>query len=141
MSTLPSLHGPANPADIGYPATLPIELALRTSSLRDICDAYGIDRTEWDALRVNPVFVADLTAAVEMVRKEGMSFKLKARMQSEHLLTTSWKMIHAPHDEVPPAVKADLLKFTVRAAGLSEEKASTQAGANGNTLQIQINLN
>ena len=129
---------PDNPADLGYPHTLPIEVAMKTASIQDICSAYGLTREDWDKLRNDPVFVADVASAVEMLKKEGMSFKMKARLQAEELLKTSWKLIHAPMDEVPPSVKADLIKFTVRAAGLEADPKS--ANANQNNLQININL-
>jgi hypothetical protein len=130
---------PQNPAEIGaYPPTLPIELALRVDTVEKICEAYGISHDEWLELRADPVFQRDLSEAVKLVKKEGMSFKLKAQLQSEELLKTSWKMIHAPADEVPPSVKADLLKFTVRAAGYAEP--AEKAGGMQNALQININL-
>jgi hypothetical protein len=132
---------PDNPAELGYPPTLPVEVALRTASIRRICEAYHLTREDWDALRQDPRFVADVAAAVEMLRREGMSFKMKARLQSEELLRTSWRMIHAPSDEVPPSVRADLLKFTIRVAGLdASAAAATNAAQANNTLQIQINL-
>jgi len=117
---------------------LPIELALRVDTVEKICEAYGISHDEWLELRADPVFQRDLSEAVKLVKKEGMSFKLKAQLQSEELLKTSWKMIHAPADEVPPSVKADLLKFTVRAAGYAEP--AEKAGGMQNALQININL-
>lgn len=129
---------PDNPAELGYPATLPIEVALRTASVKTICDAYGLSESDWDALRHNPRFIADVTAANEMLKKDGMSFKLKARLQSEELLKTSWALIHSSNDDVPPSVKADLLKFTIRCAGL--EADPKKDGANTNNLQININL-
>ena len=127
---------PNNPAEIGYPPTFPIEVALRVAPIKDICAAYNLSEEDWGHLRRDPVFVSDLKKAVDMVKQEGMSFKLKARMQSEELLKTSWQMIH--DQEVTPAVRADLLKFTVRCAGL-EAGPKDQQGS-GNTLQIQINL-
>jgi hypothetical protein len=130
---------PQNPAEIGaYPPTLPIELALRVDTVEKICEAYGISHDEWLELRADPVFQRDVSEAVKLVKKEGMSFKLKAQLQSEELLKTSWKMIHAPADEVPPSVKADLLKFTVRAAGYAEP--AEKAGGMQNALQINIHL-
>jgi len=128
-----------NPAEIGtYPPTLPVEIALRTAPLPDICAAYGISHDEWLVLKSDPVFLKDLATAVELVKKDGMSFKLKAKLQSEELLKTSWKMIHSNNEDVPASVRADLLKFTVRAAGLAEPADKT--GANANNLQININL-
>ena len=137
MNALTTLN-PHNPADIGYPPTLPIEVAMKTASIQDICAAYGLEKEDWDKLRNDPVFISDVAAAVEMLKKEGMSFKMKARLQAEELLKTSWKLIHAPMDEVPPSVKADLIKFTVRAAGL---EADAKAGNTGNQNNLQININ
>lgn len=140
-ATVSQFYGPVNPDDpsmLGYPATFPIEVALQTAPIQRICEAYEITREQWNALRVHPQFVADVRAAHEELKKDGMSFKMKARLQSEELLKKSWQMIHEPFDKVPANVKADLIKFTVRAAGL-EADAKTGAGT-GNNLQININL-
>ena len=129
----------SDPSTIGnYPATLPVEIALRVAPLRDICASYNIAHDEWLLLKEDPVFQRDLAAAVELVKKDGMSFRLKAKLQSEELLKTSWKMIHSQNEAVPASVRADLLKFTVRAAGLAEP--AEKAGANANNLQINIQL-
>lgn len=131
---------PHNPAEIeAYPPTLPIEVALKTASTQVICEAYGLSEAQWNKLRVDPLFVADVKAAAEELKKDGMSFKTKARLQSEELLKTSWQLIHSPHDEVAPSVKADLIKFTIRAAGLDGSKDAATA-ASQNALQININL-
>lgn len=129
---------PDNPAEIGYPPTLPIEVALNEIPIEDIQKAYNLSDHDWEILKTTPRFIADVAAAKDVLKKEGMSFRVKARLQSEELLKTSWKMIHAPSDEVPPNVKADLLKFTVRCAGLEgDPKAGASAAAN---FQININL-
>jgi hypothetical protein len=74
---------------------------------------------------------------MESLKKEGMSFKLKAQLQAEELLKKSWAMIHAPLDEVPANVKADLLKATVRWGGLEQDKGASQQVV----VPLQINLN
>lgn len=124
--------------DLGYPATLPIELALRIATPKKICEAYGITREEFEALCRNPTFRDDLRRARELVRKEGMSFKIKAMLQSDELLKTSWEMIH--NKALPATVRADLIKFTVRVAGLD---ASMDRGGNASdkpTFSITVNL-
>jgi hypothetical protein len=131
---------PEDPSELGYPPTLPIEIALRVAPLPDICAAYGISKEQFEELRRDPVFLGDLKRAVEMVKKEGMSFKLKAQLQADELLKTSWKMIHDQSGDVPPSVKADLLKFTVRAAGLDGSKDPSASANAGPSLSIQINL-
>lgn len=128
---------PDNPATLGYPATLPIEIAMRNSSVEAVCRAYHLSREDWETLRKDPLFKADVQAAVKMLREEGMSFKLKARLQAEALLKTSWSIIQ--DSTMPANVRADLLKFTVRCAGL-EHKPAGENGGLSNSLQIQINL-
>lgn len=143
-ATASQFYGPVNPEDpalLGYPATLPIEVALQTAPIKDICMAYGITREQWNQLRVHPQFVADVRAAHEELKKEGMSFRMKARLQADELLKKSWQMIHEPFDRVPANVKADLIKFTVRAAGLEpDSKGGVGGGGSGNNLQINIVL-
>jgi hypothetical protein len=73
----------------------------------------------------------------EEVRTKGLTFRVKARAQAEELLKTSWILIHDPI--VSPAVKADLIKSTVKWAGLD----TTPAGENANSaggVTITINL-
>lgn len=129
---------PEDPATLTYPPTLPVEIALKTAPLPTICASYGISKAQWDVLRKHPVFIHDLTQAVEMLKREGMSFRMKARLQAEELLKTSWSLIHKPSDEVPPSVKADLIKFTIKAAGL--DASADKATGNAPPLQININL-
>ena len=130
---------PDNPAKVGtYPPTLPIEIALRVAPLKDICAAYDLSRDDWLALREDPVFQRDLAAAVELVKKEGASVKLKAQLQCDELLTTSWTMIHDHSGAIPASVRADLLKHTFRVAGLIEPPQTNNVSAP--TMNIQINL-
>lgn len=127
-----------DPASIAWPPTLPVEIALKTAPMNDIREAYGYSNEEWMRLKDDPAFLADLAAAVQMVKQEGMSFKLKARLQAEELLKTSWRLIHAPADEVPSSVKADLIKATARWAGY--DNRDQVAGSGQPTFAIQINL-
>lgn len=126
-----------NPSNLGYPPTLPVEIALRHRKPYEICPDYGITADEWDLIRQDPIFIEDLRARVIELKKDGMSFRLKAKLMAEQLLDTSWQLIHQP--KTPHAVKADLIKFTVRAAGLDGSK--DQAGNQTQTTALQINLN
>lgn len=132
---------PGNPAEIEtYPASLPIEVALKTASVKDICEAYGLSEEDWLRLKSDPVFVAEVAALRETLKKDGMSFKMKAQLQAEELLNTSWALIHSHNDDVPPNVKADLIKFIIKAAGLDASKDQAANAGPGNALQININL-
>ena len=109
---------------------------MKTAPIRTICEAYRISEEDWETLRRNPLFLADVAHAMEQLKNEGMRFKAKARLQAEALLQTSWTLIHDP--ETPAAVKLDGIKSTVRWAGL--EPRGKEDGAGGNALNIQINL-
>lgn len=122
---------PSDPARLGYPPTFPFEIALRTSSTRSICEAYNIGEDEWELIRHDPAFLGDLERAVKLVAEEGMSFKIKAKLQAEELLKTSWRTIHDP--ATPPNVRADLIKATMRWAEYDQppQKEGTINGGRG----------
>lgn len=131
---------PSDPARIGYPPTFPFEIALRTSGTRQICEAYNIGQDEWELIRFDPLFLADLDRATKIVAEEGMSFKIKAKLQAEELLKTSWRTIHDP--TTPPNVRADLIKATMRWAEYDNGPAKGEyAAAGGGRFSINIQFN
>ena len=92
-----------------------------------------------DMLRYNkdPIFLKKVEGYRTNIQEEGMTFRLKARAQAEELLTTSWTMIHNP--EVIAAVKADLIKHTIKWSGLEPKNDNIAEGTNGgfrNTINI-----
>lgn len=101
-----------------------------------------LDRHEFDAndllvFKSDPTFLQKLGAYREEVRTKGLTFRVKARAQAEELLKTSWILIHDP--VVSPAVKADLIKSTVKWAGLDTAPANDgQNGAGGVTITINL---
>jgi hypothetical protein len=133
-----------DPTSLAWPPTLPIELALKTASPRELQVEYGYTDEEWTALPTNPVFMKELAQACELVRQEGMSFKLKAKLIAEENLKQVWKLIHSSNAEVPPVVKGKLIELTARWAGYDPksngEGAAGGGPLNANTLNIQINL-
>jgi hypothetical protein len=134
---VPDTHVPFDPAKLGFPPMLPFELAMRIDSVPNICKAYGIDKDDFAELIDNPLFVAAYEHAREELQKDGVSFRIKAKLQAEALLAKSWALIHSP--DTPNTVKADLIKSTVRWAGY-EPKQTDGAGAGTNAFQININL-
>ena len=132
-------HSPDDPSELGWPPTFPIELALRVASPKELCVAHGISKAEWDRLRQDEGFQNVLAGYLKMIREQGMGFKLKAQIQSEELLKTSWAIIHAI--DTPAAVKADLIKHTIKFAGLDASlDQKLGGGSNANNFQININL-
>lgn len=130
----PSVDRP-DPATMTFLPSLPVELAMREQPVRVVCESYGVTREQYEALCDNPRFVKAVEDAHTMLEKEGYSFKFKAGLQAEHMLATSYEMVHNPM--VPANVRADLIKATIKWAGL-EPKESSNAG--GTAFQININL-
>ncbi len=125
-----------DPSSLGYPPMLPVELALRIDTPAKICALYGISKDEFIAITKHPVFIKSYKEAVESLRVDGMSFKLKAKMQAEDYLRTAYAM--AQDKNTSDAVRADIIKNTIRWAGYDAKTADT--GQN-NSFSIQINLN
>jgi hypothetical protein len=90
------------------------------------------------AFSKDPVFLKKVEHYRSEVQEKGLTFKMKARAQAEELLVTSWTLIHSP--DVSAAVKADLIKSTVKWGGL-EPKNDIDATAGGGGVRITINLN
>ena len=133
-----------DPTDLGFPPSLPLELAARTGTIRDLCESYGITRPEWEALRTNELFQMACAEALKIVQAEGGSFKAKARTMAEMFLSRLWTLANGDLKDVPANVQADIMKFVVRVAGLDasvEQKAAAAGKATAsNALQININL-
>lgn len=134
----------ADPAALGWPPSLPLELVLSRQPVKEICAAYSIDKHEYERLRADPSFRRAVEQAAETLGEEGDVFKLKARAQSEELLKTSWALIHKPLDQVSASVKAQLIQMTIRCAGLDasvEQKARASAqAASASLTALTINL-
>jgi hypothetical protein len=117
-----------------------IALALEGSGddLPTIMTRHNIDRSMLLDVNSDPLFLKRVSEVRDEIREKGLSFRLKARAQAEELLTTSWLLIHSP--DVSAAVKADLIKSTVKWGGL-EPKGETAAEGNGGGVRIMINMN
>ena len=128
---------PHDPSLLGFPPMLPVELAMHLDTAPAVCEAYGVSKEQFLELVDDPLFVAAYQNAVDELRKDGMSFRIKAKLQAEALLAQSWKLIHST--DTPTTVKADLIKATVRWAGYEPKGDSNGAGV-GSAFQININL-
>ena len=116
------------------------DIALRLEGsgedIPDILQRHSLSATDLAEFSKDPVFDKKVRHYRDEIREKGITFRLKARAQAEELLTTSWSLIHDP--DVSAAVKADLIKSTVKWAGL-ETKGDTAEGGTGG-VSITINL-
>jgi hypothetical protein len=120
---------------------LALEIALHLEgsgdSLGAILKAHSISPPDFLTINEDPVFQQKVTGYRDDIQNKGLSFKLKARVQAEHLLQTSYALIHDP--DTSPAVKADLIKSTVKWAGYEPRGTEDGGGATGG-VKITINL-
>lgn len=133
MDTLPLYHTKWSDR-----LTFDVALMLEGSgeSLQEVLDRHRITANDILTYKQDPIFLKKVEHYQGEIRDKGLTFRLKARAQAEELLTTSWHLIHDP--AVSPAVKADLIKSTVKWSGL-EPKDSVSVDSVGG-VRITINL-
>jgi len=134
MDTLPLKHTKWSDR-LAFDMALLLEGSGET--LDEVKARHHISASDLIVFNKDPVFLKKVEFYRDEVRDKGMTFKLKARAQAEELLTTSWTLIHSP--DVSPAVKADLIKSTVKWGGLEPKNEVTAEGSGGG-VKITINL-
>jgi len=134
MDNLPLHHTKWNDR-LAFDIALTLEGSGET--LQEIVARHNITASDLLVFKADPIFLKKVEHYRGEVRDKGLTFKLKARAQAEELLTTSWLLIHDP--AVSPAVKADLIKSTVKWAGLEPKDATAGDGGTGG-VKITINL-
>lgn len=121
---------------------LALDIALRLEGsgedVAEICLRHNIVPATLLEYNKDPVFLAKVGQLRNEVRDKGITFRLKARTQAEELLKTSWLLIHSP--DTSAAVKADLIKSTVKWAGLEPKGDVAVEDGNGGGVRITINL-
>ena len=116
----PSLSAP-------YPRGLALDLVLEVGTLKEILDSYEVTPEQFKQIMKNPAFKREYDAHKESLDTEGWSFKKKAQAQADLYLNLLYRL--ASSDQTPAAVRADIMKSTVKWAGL-DSPASTNTNNN-----------
>ena len=128
-----------DPSLLGYPPGLTIELALQEHDIETICRAYRITEEQWDVIRMSPIFISDLRARMIELQADGVSFKMKARLQASEYLKKLWTI--ADDEKNPVAIRASIMTSVIRMAGLDGSKDQANAAVSiGNALSIHLHL-
>lgn len=120
-----------------YPRGLVLDLALKTQPVASLLVDYGITPEQFKEITQLPVFRHDMLEMRDKLKEEGFSFRVKAQAQAEQYLQQAWKMVHDPM--VPANVRADLVKWTAKVAGL-EQSSSQAPGYSANMAQMADQL-
>ncbi len=105
---------PANSAP--YPRGLALDLVLEVGPLKEILDSYELSPENFRKILANHAFRTEYEKLKEEMQTEGWSFRKKAASQAELYLNLVYRL--ASSDQTPAAVRADLIKSTVKWAGL-----------------------
>lgn len=117
------------------------ELAMQLGTPEDICASHGVSPEQWERLKQTPAFVADLERAAAEVKNAGVAFRVKAEIMSEKFLETTFSMMQENHAVVPPAVKRNLFRDIVRAAGLDASVDKEAEARNASVPALTVNIN
>jgi len=132
---LPSGYKPLSMGGMTFDPRLCFELALKLEPPAEIFERYGYDESGALDLAKNPVFQRALKVYADDIADNGVSFRMKARVAAEDLLTHAYEIATDP--EAPSAVRADLIKWHAKVADYEPKQNVPQAGQ-GNGFQLQI---
>ena len=133
---LPAGYKPTSGAELTFDPRIAYEIALGVDQPGAVFEKYGMVEEQATALAANPAFMATVAKYQEEVLASGVSFKLKAKIQAEDLLTHSYLIATDP--EAPMSVRADLIKWTARVAGLEPKEEKGGGAGGGFTLNISF---
>lgn len=120
---------------VNYSQHFVMELALGLETPDTLCIRYDITPYEYACLLANPVFQSDLNNWKQKMVDEGLSFKLKARVQAESYLEELDQIVHDP--DTSKETKLAAISRVVGWAGLEQSKNSTE-GSSKPSITINI---
>ena len=103
-----------------------------------ICEAYNIQFTQLQYILKMPSFIGRLAEMEKELSKAGASFRIKAGMQAEEYLKTSFAMVQDKNTD--DKVRRDLIEATARWAGFDKPAVDPQGAGGGGGFHININL-
>lgn len=111
---------------------LVLDVALNTPE-DTILEVHGLLHHQLQAIYDDPLFIASLAKLRKELSQDGVSFKLKARLQAEAMLEEHWNIVH--DRELPAETRRKAIADTVRWAGFD---AAPAPGGPGGGFSINI---
>lgn len=112
-----TLSDPGDPATSApYPRGLTLDLVLEAGTLKEILDSYELTPEQFKKILANPAFRKEYEGHKQAMETEGWSFRKKCQAQAELYLNLVFRLANS--EQTPAAVRADLIKSTVKWAGL-----------------------
>ena len=127
-SLTPALIGP-------WPAKLSFDVAFGESD--DVIRAkYNLSEPALQSIYLNPTFRKEVSEKQAVLREEGITFKMKAKMQAEMYLENVHDIINS--ETAAPSVKLDAIKSIVKWAGYEPKPESSAQGQSQQKTQLVI---
>lgn len=122
---------------LDVPPQLIAEAAVGVDKLPEICARYGYTPEQAEQLRNDPGFKVRVSRMEAELKKEGVTFRMRAAHAAEDLVRDVWNKATSP--EVGLALKIEALKTLAKLGDLEpKQNLNTQAAAAG--FSITINL-
>ena len=115
---------------------LACELAMKLEKSEEIFARYGYTAEQALELMDSQSFADTLARVGDEIKKNGISFRTKARAIAEDLLPHAYDMATDPYQ--PAAVRADLIKWTTKVGGLEPKEKDEGKSGGGLTLNISF---
>ena len=119
-----------DPATLGFPPMLAVEIAMQTAPVDQIFEGYGLNIVDFERLMGDPAFIQAIATAKEELKQEGMSFKIKAKLQAEELMKSPKKEDQMKGQEMMQAM-SQIMEAMIKAiqqTGQSAKDAIQAAG-------------
>ena len=120
-----------------WPVRLPFDLAMEMEEADETFKRYEVTPERALHLLGHKEFVESVRTWREIIVKEGVSFRTKARLAAEDLLQTAYLLATDP--TMPASVRADMVKWHAKVAGL-EPKQDPEGGAGGGGQGITLKI-
>ena len=141
LSALPqtsmTVARPENPAEFGFVASLPVELAAGLTSLADLLDAYGLTLAELAALQAHPLFQAEYDRAMAIRKEPNGLVKLQAMLMLPKVLESQYLITQ--DKDMPPAVRVKAGENIMSIPADLYPKKTAETGPTAQSINIVFN--
>jgi len=133
--TVDTAFKPLTPIEASFDPRLAFEIALGNEEPEDIYPRYGLTYNNWMSLIMQPTFKQAVVQHQNEIIENGISYRLKAKVQSEAYLKDAHLLIK--HPMTPPNTKLAAIQWVAKMADLEPRK---EAAEQGTTFNLQINM-
>lgn len=119
-----------------WPPMLPFELALGLDTVETILDKYGVSQSDYEYISLLPAFRKEIVDHSNIIQKDGVTYRIKAKLQSEMYLDEVHDI--ATNHDYPVAARLDAIKWIGKMADLEPKDNSKDSNQTNQQFNITI---